>query len=330
MKLQEGDVLLYSSSSWIGWLIKKLDGTDVTHAGVYLGDGQVGEALIATNAGINANPLSQSINGSDWVDAYRLKQVPPTLDPVIDIANRYISDGNRYAYGEIMLVAVVCSTRRVNLTNPWLRRIVMAALKKANDWIEKAFDKGREPMICSEFVYRCYDEAAPGAPDPYSIEIVSQGSGRPLTHTSPRRTEYTMLGAELVDALPTVAPESLLGQAMKSSVGELETFSTLGSSQPDRDIPSDDEFDAMVREYSESTDLESLPPMNAAPESQEQLDSQVLRFADNLVREHQLRFTTSSWASASPMTRLSATIADFVTPGDLLKSPSFVRVGRVS
>jgi len=58
-----GDVLLYRGTGMISRAIQKLDGTDVSHAGLYLGNGEVGEAL-ADLGSLACNPLAQSVRGS--------------------------------------------------------------------------------------------------------------------------------------------------------------------------------------------------------------------------------------------------------------------------
>ena len=47
--LRAGDVLVYQANNLVAKLIRKFDNAEVSHAGLYLGDGQVGEALIVGN-----------------------------------------------------------------------------------------------------------------------------------------------------------------------------------------------------------------------------------------------------------------------------------------
>jgi cell wall-associated NlpC family hydrolase len=49
--LKPGDILLFSGRSMIGKLIRKLDGTEITHVGIFMGGGNVGESLMDGNAG---------------------------------------------------------------------------------------------------------------------------------------------------------------------------------------------------------------------------------------------------------------------------------------
>lgn len=183
--LKPGDVLLYSGQSMIGKLIRKLDGADVTHAGVYLGNGKVGEALMLGSAGINANAFS--LTESNWIEVRRLKDKQLCTQPIIEIAENYIAQGNDYAYAEIFLVSVILLTRKINFDNSLFGRIVFSLMRKTNDWLNDVFHEGKEPMICSEFVFRCYDEADPADDDAYSLTILSQAGREPRRKSSRRR-----------------------------------------------------------------------------------------------------------------------------------------------
>ena len=93
----------------------------------------------------------------------------------------YLDQGNRYAYGQILLLAMVCSTRKLDLSNPLLRRIVYSAINNAAAFVRRMQSGGKQPMICSEFVYRAYDEAIlPDKDDIYTIEIEPLWPTRPV------------------------------------------------------------------------------------------------------------------------------------------------------
>jgi hypothetical protein len=80
-KLAPGDILLYRAADGIknlhSALIRKLDGTEVSHAGLFIGDGCVAEALaVGEHAGLNTQKIGTSVAGSKWVAVRRLKQSP--------------------------------------------------------------------------------------------------------------------------------------------------------------------------------------------------------------------------------------------------------------
>lgn len=327
--MKPGDVLLYSSSTWIGWLIKTLDGSEFSHAGIYLGSDQVGEALMAGNPGVHANPISTSFDKSTFVDAYRLASNPPELSPVLDVAHQTIAEGNRYAYAEILLVAMICTTRNLDFMDPALRRVVLATLSKANDWIESMFDQGREPMICSEFVFRCYDEALPHDDDPFALAILSQQSMTPTKRFRPfRRRER--LGDHATP--PTLHPKSLLGKILNDP--DCETILHAKPAFHERFVapPSDEDLDAIIESYHDSKShrtvgLESTA--NVAPVSLDELKTEAAVFAQHWIQSRTNVTLESVPSSRSDTEKLQEVIADFVTPGDLSKSPSLHRIGRV-
>ena len=204
--LSAGDILLYRTNSLFGRAILRLDETEVSHAALFLGD-EVAEAL--TREGLVQRSIQKSIEGCPWVAVMRVQPQPGSMTPVWDVAQKYLDQGNRYGYEQILLLAVICLTRRHDLGNPLLRRMAIAAMGKAVDLIDYLFAEGKEPMICSEFVFRTYDEARPEPDDPYSLEIISQATGEPRRWFSrPRR----LLCGETPPKVPSIHPDSLLAQ----------------------------------------------------------------------------------------------------------------------
>lgn len=151
-KLLAGDVLLYQGSSFLGGLIRWFDGTEYNHASIF--DGK--HVIEALGNGINTRSVANSIKGSK-VDVYRLRKGGKFLgdpgfpaDKVISSIRKISTNPQRYAYEEILLLAVLVTTRRVPL--PYLRWI----LDNAASLIAKLLAAGKEPMICSELVYRAF------------------------------------------------------------------------------------------------------------------------------------------------------------------------------
>ena len=158
------------------------------------------------NGGLQRQPLPTSIAGCQWVADRRLANNPTTMQPVLAKAEDYLSQGERYAYGQIFLLAGICLLRRANLSNPLMRRMAQAAIDKAAAFVRCCQSNGKQPMICSEFVYRTYHEAVPGADNPYDIQVTEfwSAEGRPRILGWRRRERA-------VAAISTIPPESLLG-----------------------------------------------------------------------------------------------------------------------
>lgn len=326
--LQPGDVLLYSGQSLIGKLIRALDGTEATHAGIFLSGGNVGEALMVGRPGINANPIETSIEGTNWVEVRRLPTEKLARQPLMDVANRYIAEGNRYAYAEVLLVATICLTRKLNLNDRLLGRIAFGLMNKANRWIAEMVDQDKEPMICSEFVYRCYDEALDADDDPYSLTILSQ-AGILTRRRSRRWLRRLAMTASADKEIPTVHPESLLGRLMNDPPKLQHMTKAADPSVAPTEQISDIELEALIATYLHEPQATQPMRASAVPEvSQKDLERAASDFSASLLASDERRYGISQ---NEPMAaRVATAVADFVTPGDLLKSPSLSYVGRIS
>jgi hypothetical protein len=166
-ELQAGDILLYRGTSFVSKGIQFFDGSPISHASVYLGNGEIGEAVAH---GLVVRDYRTSFHGNEWVKAYRLAAVPDDLEPVLKVAQAYLEQGNRYGYEQLFILALLCTTRRLKVT-PILRRLLRTLLEAAATALTELLNAGKQPMICSEFAYRVYDEAEPSIKDVYSIVI---------------------------------------------------------------------------------------------------------------------------------------------------------------
>jgi hypothetical protein len=160
--LQPGDVLLYHGTGLISNLIRLFDGTEYSHAGFWRGDAVI-EAL---GKGIVSNPLKTSVAGAKYVDVYRFLGTDPRkglgpphypAPPVIAVADKFAAHPERYAYEQILLLALLAGTRRIPV--PGLGFILRKVLDPAAEVLGRIIAAGRQPMICSELVYRCYVQA---------------------------------------------------------------------------------------------------------------------------------------------------------------------------
>jgi hypothetical protein len=329
--LLPGDILLYRGENIVAKMIRFIDNSEVSHAGLYLGDSQVAEVSIDDNPGLIVNELS--LEGSEWVTARRLNE-PQEYEPIGTIASSYLAKGSRYAYEQLFLLAVILLSRKINLDSPVLRRIAEGVFDKANEFVVQMHDRAREPMICSEFVFRAYDEALPEEIDPFTLEIVSQGGQVPRKRFSPFRLRERIFGAAHEEVLPTVHPQSLLAtteieeRAFAAVTLELNEVSDVG-------------LDILMREYLDEPPLIGVAaPVGYEPASETSEDDvrdSAARFAMSLSGAYSMNdsrgmpvFGTGSYDAAGVSEKLKAVAADFVTPGDLWRSPSLMTVGKIS
>ena len=321
--LQAGDVLLYRGEGLLAKLIRFFDGTQVNHAGLYVGDGKVGEAV---GEGVVARSLDVSIAGHTLVLVRRLTATVSTTQPVVDRGRTYLAQGQRYAYEQLLLLAFLALTRKVKVT-PILDQLLRRLLDAAAAALAKMTSAGRQPMICSEFVYRCYDEALPDPVDVYSLRVGE------MTVVPPPEAGATAFAFGLSVAPPRargrgVHPHSLLAVEMARRLGVSPAAAPEAVSVPEP--VSAAELDGLIARYLE--EVQAAPPLATAEAAgvSGDLDAAVERFARAYYAATAGPAKEAvALSSAGPMEHLFRTAADFVTPGDLLNTQSLVTIGEV-
>jgi hypothetical protein len=175
-QLQVCDILLYKGEGVLSHLIRLFDGGSYSHTSIYLGNNEVLEAI---DGGISRRTVDISV-GSTHVDVFRfvsdsgqrIGPAPGNLSevPVAARAAYYDQNRQRYAYEQLLLLAFLAATRRLPLVGwiPGLGLLLRSFLDPAAKLLAQIIAAGKEPMICSELVYRCYEEA--GQPV-YQIKI---------------------------------------------------------------------------------------------------------------------------------------------------------------
>jgi len=333
--LREGDVLLYNSDSLVSRAIQLLDGTDVSHASLYLGDGKTAEALV--RGGLIEQTLRQSIEDCNWILARRLRSGPATMKPVLDRADHYLRQGNRYAYEQIVLLAVICLTRKPRLT-PVFRKMVRAIIDAAAAFLNGIAqgDSPREPMICSEFVYRCYDEAREQWYDEYSLRI--EGAARASALAIGAGAARPDVAAPWFPRGRGIDPDSLLAELSlpAASLKGMRAAPSQEAPAATRPAPVPAAVEALLQQYFEEV-RHGRGPKRVA---EEEIDVGELRAAvENLAWQYDMARRRAKGLEAAPVSgyglrhvvfdRFLRTVADFVTPGDLVFTQSLWDVGKL-
>ena len=178
--LQPGDVLLMQGTSFNSDLIRVFDQGKYSHAAIYDGR-QVVEML---SAGTTVGNIDDSVKDTRFVDVYRFvgsNGKPLGSDgldpqPVLAVIQHYEQEGQA--------LRVRANHATGSLSRPDARRIpgcrafqamILQHLDSAAEKIAELIHAGKEPMICSELVYRCYHEAGS------QYAIVIRGADVPLT-----------------------------------------------------------------------------------------------------------------------------------------------------
>lgn len=314
---QPADVLLYRGTSIFAKLIIFWDRSHYSHAGLALGrqaNGQpaVGEALV--KEGVIARGLDVSIADSTEVQARRLAAGLPDPSRVLAVAETYLAQHNRYAIENIFMLVILCLVRKIHV-NP----VLDALLRKLFDGMARLLvdplHGGKQPMICSEFVFRCYQEAQVGLLDRSGV----------------------VQGVEAGSLL-----DELLAQ------GPLPAFATLGLSpdeaqdamrQPEPGPVDEAQVALLIQKYLDEAQGMSLQgvrlmeqPLTASVElrhSVERLAAQVSRLTAPDRHAELLSLFLDTRDSSGLLESLRGYVADFVTPGDLERCPDLVDAGNI-
>jgi hypothetical protein len=155
-ELKPCDILLFHGYSTISRLIQWFDGSEYSHSAVY--DGSL--VTEAVREGVRSVTVKVSMEHTEYVDVYRLKKNGEFIgsellpsEPVLQVIEKYSREGERFSYEEVLLLAILCTTRRLPLS------FLRWALDSAADILNEMIDGDKEPMVCSELVYRCFSEA---------------------------------------------------------------------------------------------------------------------------------------------------------------------------
>jgi hypothetical protein len=320
-----GDIVLYRGNSEISKLIRFFDDAECNHASICVAKGQVGEA---TATGLKKNNIESSIKGNEYVVVRRLQSVPDTMQPVIKKADKYLAIGNPYAYDQIVLLAFLGLMRKIpdNVYEKWLLRRI---LDQAANWLLPQDDK--QPMICSEFVYRCYNEALPPAHDIYSLEI----DPFPGLKRASAAAKMTASKAQLKNVHPesllawavNVSPAMAAAQTKKQVVAGPERFAGMSM---------DDLIDSYLNE-AHKTIKRPLGIVDSS-KSPDMLNS-IMNFSRALwgaqgAPKSRAKKASFSLAGATinkeALDFLCKTVANFVTPGDLDRCKTLKYAGIIT
>lgn len=326
--LEPGDVLLYNGTGILSDAIKYFTNSDVSHAALYLGGdgkGLIGEAV---DAGLIRDPPEQSFPGHNWVVVHRFRD-KRDMRPVLDRGNYYLDKKLQYAYPQLVFLGILLLTRKLRPSG-MLGKMIQAVSVAAAETLNKFLESGKELMICSEFVYRAYDEAVTGQGNPFHLQIPGVAT-ETYTPTAPAIEEGSIAATLL--AQPQLLQPGFAEAAERAAV-QLPLSQELLQKQAEK----------FVAEY--LADLHYGRPPSEPSERlvlEAQLGAAVSRFAIALAAvRHQNAGAGKEEALAAArqpaafgqglppaLQALFRSPTDFVTPADLRQSPSLAEVGRI-
>lgn len=261
--LQPGDVLLCGGGGSISYWICLLDGGPYSHAAFYQGE----HIVHATLSGIKAAPLT-SLSEENFVDVYRFDKDGHhfgdegyPVEPVVAVGDRFAAEAPKYATDHLLLLAVLVATRKIKSKYKVILRIVFDNLFSL---IAKMLDKGEKPMVCSELVFRCFDEAAPE--EKYTLKI--KGSGYQCTHeANGELTKDALL--EVVEAETGLTEKSLSAEELQIEAEFEEAknkFMQIFLEAHGEEVPTDEDvlmanFEKIVATWVTPSDLKNSPSL---------------------------------------------------------------------
>jgi hypothetical protein len=322
--LHTGDTLLVHGKSFISSLIMALDGSEVSHAALYY-DTAAQMVAEATGPGLKTRELAESLREAEFALVYRLKTSVASsalsMDPVFAVARGYLAKHEVYGVGQLVLAGILCITRKA-VPGP-LGFLTREVLDHAAESLNQLISGPGEPMICSEFVYRCHDEAMPEPNDDYAIKIVGlermpAAFDGPTAKAAPTRFHPDSPLALALASKRTVAavPKSTAALPDKAKLEQV-----LGQLESD------------LATKARSLGSRATSPV---PNLTDSADRFMAAYVAVRRTARSLGTTTATVAKAIPTTQpelaneFAKAVADFVTPRDLHDSPSLQRLGRLS
>ncbi|MBE98538.1 hypothetical protein [Flavobacterium coralii] len=309
--LKDADILLYHGTSFLSRAIRFFDGSNYNHASLYVGDREVVEA-IAT--GVKRRNVDVSIANYSPVSVFRLVNRPNDVSPVLNVVPNY--EGDRYAYEQLLLLVFICTFRRVRANN-FFMRFLKRLLEKAAGILLQYTNGDKNALICSEFVYRCYNEAVAGM-NPYAIELSDD-------YISSLKNIGSVDENSVFAAL-YLKSNNLFGRAIVESpvleMNNIKRFEGLADVNNFKD-------GVLVTD-----DLESL--FEEVVESYQREDYLLDRFEVASVKERMDMFVAANLNMKSDLYRKESANgvldflkanANFVTPGDLFRAKNLIRLG---
>ncbi|MCF2528874.1 hypothetical protein [Yinghuangia soli] len=298
--IRPGDIVLSRGTGWISRAICLLDDSPVSHALLAHRHGRLAETV---GQGLQTVTFDEAREGHDLILA-RTLATPADPEPVLAVADVHLERGARYAHQQIVLLAVLCLTRRAAL-GPGAHGMIRSVLDQAAAALNSMAERGQHPMICSEFVYRCYHEARPEAPYVLKIGTDDAHDGAPTllqwAGTQPN-LDAVAAPARLVGFDPAKAETALspLIAAFSAAAGRPGLASAV--------VPPDTDTDGGL--------LASIGAFGAA------------LHRTRTPRQEQDATRPPTVQQAVEAIRTTHAAPDFVTPGDLARTTSLTEIHR--
>lgn len=215
--LLPGDVLLHMGAGELSKLIAWVGDSRYSHAALVVRGGELIEAAASGVRHARLADRTRLVRAFRWIDVYR--PLRPSagdaagVDAVLHAADAYL--GRPYPMTSLLLLGVTCAVRNKLTDDPDLR----VALRMALDLVVR---NDTDKVVCSELVYRAFDEAATRPPHALRLPVET----RAAPHRPMPAIDVEALIAECLDdyrrSLPAApASRSLTAEASPQELAAL-------------------------------------------------------------------------------------------------------------
>ncbi len=180
--LKAGDVLLSFGEGPVSEWIVKLTGGDYSHSALFDGE-RVVEGI---SKGVVSASLEEHVTAQKGgVDVYRFKSKKGNRlgeqgwspDPIIIVGKHYFETQTEFSYEQLYLLIPLVLFRRIPGQPEALKKFLRFFLDTSAGLINTVIAGEKEPMTCSELVFRCFSEAVPVPQYTLALEEFSKGHG---------------------------------------------------------------------------------------------------------------------------------------------------------
>jgi len=159
--LKTGDVLLFSpeKGSFISWAITFLTDANVSHAAMFYNK-EDNTIIEETPPQVAVNEATERFTGRK-IHVRRLKEITD-LDKVISASTTFLNEKEPYDNTGLYFVGALLIYKKFT-PDTIKQRIIVKILQKVTasivNYINKHKHPGELPMVCSQFVAQCYEDA---------------------------------------------------------------------------------------------------------------------------------------------------------------------------
>ncbi len=312
-QLKPADVLIFSGADdSISKAIMWLTNSQVTHAALYYTEkGRFIEQTPPSIRFYHLNPDDERFQGRK-IYVNRLEIPQASMMPVMNPAIAYLNQETPYANNNLYTLGLILLYKKFR-PNTLVKKVMMKIYKKLavmiSDYINKRQTPGKSPMVCSEFVYQCFEDAG----EDYQLHIrkgslidqslsLSENNLSALDRTIDRVKDDSSRQfqgfAEISDPLAIENPPSQTEEELAQ-----ELIEALSTSKVEIAEELDNELALAVHEFGQAT--------YSAEGTTENATSLMLANTNKFAKELNI---------SSALSFLKAKEAFFVTPEDLLNN----------